>query len=1323
MNKRHIARKLLIAIPAVLLGFTLLCVIVLNSSAFRNFVQSEIRKQAFEHAGVRVEIGALKMHWSRLGLEADAIVIHGTEDTVTHQLPLFEAKRLDIGVRFLPLLHGKVQLGEFVLDEPVLRVKIDSQGRSNLPSPRQSSNKSVPDTIFDLNVQNCAIHSGEIYYNDARVPLEADLHDLKFESRSRPFTGEYSGSLSYDKGRLMAQQSYNITHAAQLEFVASRSGLRVNRLLISSGASHLAFSGNLTNYASPSIEGAYEGEVFTNELAKAIHSASLPAGDVALDGKFAYRASGQQPLLAALEVQGRMRSRTLSLRTNNGSLAANAISANYELKDANLRVRDLAADILGGHAQANWEMLHLDAPAILSRLDASVKGVSLKRASDELSARATQKIPLTGTVNLNTRVSWSGSVDKAVAHVRLAISNPQGASTTTTGIPVTGLVNADYDGARHTVSFGQSYLQTRATRITVSGTLGSRRGANSNLTVLATAGDLGEVRSLVELIQNAAPSTGRTTAIPALGGSATFNAVISGSAKNPQIRGQLTSQNLTVDRSHWHSLALNLTASPSQIAIRNGILVAAPGQQISFSGGSALQNWSIPPNAPVQLQLAVANLAVADMADMAQLHYPVTGTVSAHVSIKGTREAPEGNATITVTRGSAWSEAINSLALKADFHQGTIKSNINLQIPAGTISANAGYTLKTRAYELSLHGGGIQLDKISAVQRSVPLEGAVDLSVSGRGTIDNPQLQANLTSPQFQVRSQVISNIAAQISVEHRHANVTLHSVIDQGSVDAKGGIDLAGNRYAVASVDVRALPVAAVLANVIPAQSAKVGGEIAVHIDLKGPIESPAQIEAHLEIPAFNMTYGSAHLELVRPLRADLHDGELTVASTQIRGTGANLTFAGRMPIRGAATGYSLSANGSLDVATLQTLVPGIRSSGQINLHLNSEGTSSQPNMRGQLQFKDVALSTEASPIGIEDLNGQVNVSGNRAEIANLSGTAGGGKISATGFVSYGHETAFNLGLNAQSVRIRYPEGLRSILSGQINVRGNPGDSSLTGRVLVDRLSFTQAFDLANFAGYFSEDSTGSPSSRFERHMKLSVAVQSAQQLELASSKVSMAGSANLNVRGTLADPVLLGRIALTGGEVFFLGKRFEVQNGTIDFGNPARTEPVLRLYIGTTIEQYKITLNLSGPVDRLRTNYTSEPSLPPADIVHLLAFGNTSEEAASAPTQSAAMGAESVVAQGVSSQVAGRLENLTGISQLSIDPLAVNSQGNPGAQVAIQERVTGSLLLTFSTDVTSTQSQTVELQYDLSKRTSVTVLRDQNGGYGIELRVHKVF
>jgi translocation and assembly module TamB len=218
------------------------------------------------------------------------------------------------------------------------------------------------------------------------------------------------------------------------------------------------------------------------------------------------------------------------------------------------------------------------------------------------------------------------------------------------------------------------------------------------------------------------------------------------------------------------------------------------------------------------------------------------------------------------------------------------------------------------------------------------------------------------------------------------------------------------------------------------------------------------------------------------------------------------------------------------------------------------------------------------------------------------------------------------------------------------------------------------------------------------------------------------MQGAANLNLTGTLANPVILGRVNLTGGDVFFLGKRYEVRNGTIEFSNPSLTEPVVNLYVATTVNQYNITLNFIGPVEQLRTTYTSDPPLPPSDIINLLALGQTAEESAQSTTP-ASVGAESVVAQGVASQVSGKIQKLASISQLTIDPMAGNNQVNPGAQVAIQQRVSGNILLTFSTDVTSTQATTVQMQYRTNPQTSVTVLRDQNGGYAVDLRLHKSF
>ncbi len=53
----------------------------------------------------------------------------------------------------------------------------------------------------------------------------------------------------------------------------------------------------------------------------------------------------------------------------------------------------------------------------------------------------------------------------------------------------------------------------------------------------------------------------------------------------------------------------------------------------------------------------------------------------------------------------------------------------------------------------------------------------------------------------------------------------------------------------------------------------------------------------------------------------------------------------------------------------------------------------------------------------------------------------------------------------------------------------------------------------------------------------------------------------------------------------------------------------------------------------------------------------------------------------------------------------------------------MSGNILLTFSTDITSAQNQSVQIQYQVNKKVSVSVLRDENGGYGIDVHYHKVF
>jgi translocation and assembly module TamB len=241
-----------------------------------------------------------------------------------------------------------------------------------------------------------------------------------------------------------------------------------------------------------------------------------------------------------------------------------------------------------------------------------------------------------------------------------------------------------------------------------------------------------------------------------------------------------------------------------------------------------------------------------------------------------------------------------------------------------------------------------------------------------------------------------------------------------------------------------------------------------------------------------------------------------------------------------------------------------------------------------------------------------------------------------------------------------------------------------------------------------------------FADALALQIAIKTPGGLNMSSRALSVAGTADLQLRGTAAQPVLLGRINLREGELVFSGNRYIVQGGAIDFRNPSRTEPVVDLSASTTIQQYQVQMHFWGPTDHLHTNYSSDPALPPADVINLIAFGKTSEASAANPTPSS-MGAQSLIASQVSSQVTSRLEKLAGISQLSIDPELGSSQQSPGARIALQQRVTSKVYVTFATDLTATQQEAIRLEYQMNRRTSFTVMREQNGGFSFETSFRK--
>ena len=327
-----------------------------------------------------------------------------------------------------------------------------------------------------------------------------------------------------------------------------------------------------------------------------------------------------------------------------------------------------------------------------------------------------------------------------------------------------------------------------------------------------------------------------------------------------------------------------------------------------------------------------------------------------------------------------------------------------------------------------------------------------------------------------------------------------------------------------------------------------------------------------------------------------------------------------------------------------------------------------------------------------------------------------GGGQVSVGGSIAYKPNLQFNVSLQSKSVRLRYPTGVRAVLDSNLVLSGTKDASTLNGRVLIDTLSFTPDFDLSKFSDQFN--GSGIPAQPgLADNIKLAVGVQSKSNLSATSSQISVEGQVNLQVVGTAANPVIIGRTDLTSGEFFYRNVRYELQRGIITFDNPAETEPVLNVSVTTTVEQYKLTLTLRGPFDKLTTSYTSDPPLATADIINLIANGQTTQEAAAAGQST-----DSMIASQVAGQVTGGIQHLAGISALQIDPLLGGNQ-NPSARVAIQQRVTKNFLFTFSTDLSQPGSEIVQGDYRINKRWSMSVTRDEVGGISVDGKYHTKF
>ena len=418
----------------------------------------------------------------------------------------------------------------------------------------------------------------------------------------------------------------------------------------------------------------------------------------------------------------------------------------------------------------------------------------------------------------------------------------------------------------------------------------------------------------------------------------------------------------------------------------------------------------------------------------------------------------------------------------------------------------------------------------------------------------------------------------------------------------------------------------------------------------MRGPLRTPRDIKAVAELDSFSVEVEHVQVQNVGPIRFEVVDQALLVEDLHLAGSGTDFTAHGRAHLAGAQE-LDVQLDGSVNMTLFQSLDPKISARGTVDVNLSASGTLRQPVFQGRLDVKNTFVSHNDFPSGLSDLNGVLLFDRNRIQIQKLSGTTGGGTVALTGSATYESGVfILDLGATAQGVRLRYPPGVSSTANADLRLTGSTNSALLSGDVVVTKLAVTPGFDFGAYIEKKPQTIVLAQSDSLQSHLKLDVHVITTPELQMQTAIARLSGNADLRVRGTAERPAILGRVEVLEGEVTFNGTKYKLERGDVTFANPARTQPIIDLQATTRVRDYDITVQFRGDPsvpNGPKVTWQSEPQLPEADVIALLALGRTQEESARRPQRSCfGFGGEAsnlLINQALNSTVNSRLQRFS--------------------------------------------------------------------------------
>jgi translocation and assembly module TamB len=1307
----------------------------MTTDSFQAYVRGRVVSAIENATGGRVEMGTYHTIPFRLQAEIRDLTVHGLE--APGEVPLAHVDRVVARIKVISLLETSFGFKFIALDHPVVHLIVYPDGSTNQPAPKvkRTSSQTPVEQLFSLSINRLVVRRGELLWNDQRIPFDVNVSDLSAQMVYSFLRGRYESNLLLGKVDTKFQDFRPFSWTAAVHFSLGKNDVEVTSLLWNSGHSHVEANGRLANFLQPKVDANYTGTIDLLEGAAILRQPEVRAGTLELSGKGTWSAEN-------FSSDGKTTLKGLDWHDDQLTLRDANLSFDFFLNDRQIKLTKTQGRLLGGIFTADAEIINWLAPQQTYRardkskkveeqkgiLRVRLKDVSAGAVAAAISTRQYRldRLNIAGTTDGTIETRWTGSARRAETDFALKLvppANPQARQ-----LPLNATARGSYRASSDELELAQFDAATRSSQIHASGKLAN----SSSLQLSAGTTDLAELQPLIVALH------GPNRLPIEVHGNARFTGTASGKFSAATLSGHVQVQDfeslipatdrVPEQRVHWDSLAADIQVSPRNAAIRHA--TALHGSTTAhFDLSASLSKGQFNSTDTFTANLNLQNADIAELQALAGYDYPVSGRMNLTMQAGGTRENPHAEGHVQLINAIAYGELLQQFDSDLRWFNGEASlNNIQLRYRDAKATGGAAYNPSTRTYHFNLTGTNFDLTHIPKLQSTrVSVEGHADFSAQGSGTPDEPSVNARIFVRDLTLDRERAGNLLVDVVTEGDALRLTAHSEFEHAKFDLEGTVRPRDEYPADLTLRFEHLDMDALIREYLNGRVIGHSG-ISGQLQLHGSLRKPREMNVVVNLDDVDLNIDELRLRNQGPVRITLAQQVVRLEQLHILGENTDFSAHGTASLLGNRD-LELAAEGHLNLQLIQTLNSGFTSSGMVDIAMTVTGPVGDPLLQGRVNVSHGSIAYLDLPSGLSDMNGSLAFNKNRLQIENLTAHSGGGTLTLTGeATTYAGQINFDFRAQAQDVRLRYPAGVSSTANADLRFFGTRESSTLSGDLMITKLAITPGFDFAAYASSGRQSVVVPPATSPLYRVKLDVHVVTAPDLQMQTAIARLSGGADLRLRGTAAKPAVLGRVEVLEGEINFNGAKYRLERGEVMFQSPVSIQPVLDLQATTRVRDYDITVSVNGQTDKpLSVKYRSDPPLPEADIVALLAVGQTREQSAQLAQSGNSAFSETasnlILSEALNATVSNRVQRLFGVSKIKIDPQGLSTETNPtrGPQVTIEQQISNNFTLTYSQNVSQASQQIIQGEYYIRRNVSVVGTRDQNGVVSFDVKIRQ--